>query len=306
MKLLGRLQNRHGADSALFGFARMPADSRTWEIETHERIMIIAPHSDDEVLAAGGVITNAVKMGNPIRVIVATNGDASYATAITHGSHVISRKNFQRQAVMRQQESLNALASLGVSKTQVHFWGFPDRGLAALWNGLQNNRPFYCSPTTGFQSSIQALNSMVLPYTAENLNELFKIELLEFFPTRIIMPHPHDNHSDHSALACFTLRAVKNYTEQTHLPIPLLLAYWMWRKHKPWRTGAHPSDLASFYLQSDSDPTPNLHLALSPAIQEQKMRALHCYPSQKIPAGKIFRSVSKNPYENFTILHAIL
>ncbi|HXD10509.1 MAG TPA: PIG-L family deacetylase [Anaerolineales bacterium] len=307
MKLLGRLRHRQGRASSWFGFARIQiSDSRAWEIEPHERIMVIAPHPDDEVLAAGGVIANAVQCGNPLRVIVATNGDASYATALAYGSHLLTRKNFQQQAVMRQRESLNALASLGVSETQVHFWGFPDRGLAALWDGLQNNKPTYRSFTTGFQLSTQALNMMVLPYTAESLNELFKIELLEFCPTRIIMPHPHDNHSDHSALAGFTLRAVKNYADQTQLPTPMLLAYWMWHKHKPWRTGIGPRNVASFYHQTDSALVPNLQLTLSPAIQEQKLRALHCYPSQKIPAGKIFRSVSRSAAENFTILQPIL
>ncbi len=303
MKLLGRLQKRPSAASALFGFRKIQtADSPAWEIETGERIMIIAPHPDDEVLAAGGVIANTVRTGGAIRVIVATNGDASYATALSRGSHVITRKNFQRQALMRQRESLNALAALGVSQTQVHFWGFPDRGLAALWNGPHADPRFYRSRTTGFQSSTQALNTMILPYTAASLDELFWIELLEFCPTRIIMPHPSDQHTDHSALAGFTLRAVKHYTDQTQLPAPMLLAYWMWHRHKPWRTGVRPNNLASFYLQTDSAFVPNLHLTLSPAIQEQKLLALHCYPSQKIPAGRIFRNVSKSAYENFTIL----
>ena len=306
-KLLDRLHNRRGTGSALFGYAKIQTtDSTTWKCDSHERIMIIAPHPDDEVLAAGGVIASAVKSGNPIRVIVATNGDASYATALAHGSHVLTRKNFQRQAVMRQHESLNALATLGVSKTQVHFWGFPDRGLTVLWNGSQDNKPSYRSPTTGYQSSIQALNSIVLPYTAEDLNKLFQVELLEFCPTRIIMPHPRDNHSDHSALAGFTLRAMKSYIDQTHLPAPILLAYWMWHKDKPWRTSTRPHNLAAFYLEADSAILPDLRLKLSPALREQKLHALQQYPSQKIPAGKIFRNVSKNAYENFTILQPIL
>src|SRR6185436_13266441 len=103
MKLLGRLHHRQGRASSWFGFARIQiSDSRAWEIEPHERIMVIAPHPDDEVLAAGGVIANAVQCGIPLRVIVATNGDASYATALAYGSHLLTRKNFQQQAVMRQ------------------------------------------------------------------------------------------------------------------------------------------------------------------------------------------------------------
>ena len=107
-------------------------DSLAWASDPHERIMIIAPHPDDEVLAAGGIIATAVKAGSQLRIIVATNGDASYATALTHGSHFITRNNFKHLAAMRQKESLNALTSLGVSRMQIHLWGFPDRDLASL------------------------------------------------------------------------------------------------------------------------------------------------------------------------------
>jgi LmbE family N-acetylglucosaminyl deacetylase len=88
-------------------------DSLPWEPRSHERIMIIAPHPDDEVLAAGGVIATALKphSQSKIRVVVTTNGDASYATALSYGSHLITKKNFRLQAVMRQRERLKALAS---------------------------------------------------------------------------------------------------------------------------------------------------------------------------------------------------
>ena len=120
-----------------------------WRIDSHERIMIIAPHPDDEVLAAGGLMATALKLNNEIRVIVATNGDASYTTALWHGSHLITKKNFERQAIMRQKESLNALTSLGMHLGQIHLWGFPDRGLARLWKSDSDNGQCDRSPTTG-------------------------------------------------------------------------------------------------------------------------------------------------------------
>jgi len=297
---------QHTSVPTAFEYSKIPAASASaWKIDPCERIMIIAPHPDDEVLAAGGVIATAVGSSNPIRIIIATNGDASYATALSHGSHILTRKNFQRQAVMRQQESLNALASLGLTAQHIHFWGFPDRGVAALWNTHWDEDHPYCSSTTGHQSSIQALNSTVMTYTDESLNRLFQYELVEFSPTLLIMPHPLDQHSDHNSLAGFTLRAVKSYHEQTQLSTPILLAYWMWHKDKPWLTGPRPHNLASFYLQTDSAIVPDLCLTLSPALRDQKLRALQCYPSQKISAGKIFREVSKDTHENFTILQPV-
>ena len=273
-----------------------------WEFNSHERVMIIAPHPDDEVLAAGGMIATALQLHNEIRVIIATNGDASYATALWHGSHLLTKKNFKLQAVMRQKESLNALASLGVHPEQVHFWGFPDRGLAWLWKSQRANGHPYRSPTTGYDRSIQAVHSPVLPYTRNSLNALFENELLEFCPTLIIMPHPYDNHSDHSALANFTLLAVKHYMQADRVP-PALFAYWMWRKNKPWLTGARPQNLAHLLVEKDLTLTKEKHLTLSHEILNQKARALQYYPSQKISAGKIFRETSQRLYEAFTPLH---
>ncbi|WLD94937.1 PIG-L deacetylase family protein [Alkalihalobacillus sp. AL-G] len=40
-----------------------------------ERILIIAPHADDEVLGCGGLIEKAVKYGNDVKVVIAAVGD---------------------------------------------------------------------------------------------------------------------------------------------------------------------------------------------------------------------------------------
>ena len=40
-----------------------------------DRLLILAPHPDDESLATGGLIQRAVKAGAKVRVLFATDGD---------------------------------------------------------------------------------------------------------------------------------------------------------------------------------------------------------------------------------------
>lgn len=284
------------------GFNSHQGRALPWEPDAHDRILIIAPHPDDEVLAAGGVIATASKLLNPvnIRVVVATNGDASYVTAFFHGSHLPTRKNFRRQALLRQQESLNALACLGIGAEQIRFWGFPDRGLASLWqHHLKNKQPYY-SATTGYRKSAQALNSPILPFFGASLLALLERELFEFQPTIVIMPHPHDNHLDHRALAEFTILAAVNNRAQAAAPHPMYFAYWMWRQTKPFPGGACLH--ARWPVHKDILTTDTRSLALTTGVRMQKLRAIRCYSSQNIAAGKLLLAAARSNSEVFTLL----
>jgi LmbE family N-acetylglucosaminyl deacetylase len=42
------------------------------------RIVVVAPHPDDETLGAGGVIATAVAAGSPVRIVSCTDGEAAY------------------------------------------------------------------------------------------------------------------------------------------------------------------------------------------------------------------------------------
>ena len=99
---------------------------------------------------------------------------------------------------------------------------------------------------------------------------------------------------------------MRHYYLQAQLAPPLLLAYWIWQQDKPWRTGTRLHDLAHFYLEADSATLADQHLSLSLEMREQKMRALQCYSSQKIAAGKIFRKTSRKIDETFTLIHPTL
>src|SRR4051794_2126286 len=75
-----------------------------------ERLLVLAPHPDDEVIGCGGLLALHLRDGRRVRVVVATDGAQAGGGA-------------QREA-----ESRAALASLG--NAEVEFLRFPDRKLA--------------------------------------------------------------------------------------------------------------------------------------------------------------------------------
>ncbi len=283
---------------------RLPA-LPIWRPERYQRILILAPHPDDESLAAGGVIATALAAARPphIQVVVVTGGDASYSTAWLNGHNPVSRHSFRRLAIERQRESALALASLGLSPRQMHFWGFPDRGLEPIWQRRWRDGTPYRSRTTGLTAAAHAVNSPVTPYTGVGLLGLLRRTLADFQPEVLIMPHPRDAHPDHRALARFTSLAVTLNQAEGLSPTPHLLAYVVWLRGN--------LRLASLRLGRDSlrlparlvaDEAPWLRLPLTSAAMAQKALALQCYRSQARPLGSLFRSWARDSNEVFARL----
>lgn len=81
-------------------------------IKSGKRILVLAPHEDDEMLMAGGIINRAVEVGDEVKILLATNGDY----------------NGEASGKGRIVESINALNALGVSKNDIMFLGYADTG----------------------------------------------------------------------------------------------------------------------------------------------------------------------------------
>ena len=74
-----------------------------------ERLLVLAPHPDDEVIGCGGLVALHLREGRPVHVVVATDGAQA-----GDGAH-------------REEESRTALALLG--DATIEFLRFPDREL---------------------------------------------------------------------------------------------------------------------------------------------------------------------------------
>jgi len=176
----------------------------------HDRVLVVAPHPDDESVACGGLIAGAVAAGAAVHVVYITNGDAFRAAAQRLFSEErVPSRDYLRLAQMRQREALLALAKLGVNKGQAVFLGYPDRGIDQLWlRNWEISHP-YTSHYTGVARSPYA-NSLRpnAPYAGRALLHDLEAAIREFGPTMVVAPHPRDAHGDHWASYCFTVAAL--------------------------------------------------------------------------------------------------
>ncbi|MGZ8869279.1 MAG: PIG-L family deacetylase, partial [Thermoanaerobaculia bacterium] len=107
-----------------------------------ERLLVLAPHPDDEVIGCGGLLALHLRAGRSVRVVIATDGSRATGASGDDTSY----------KALREDESRRGLASLGDSAT-IRFLQFPDRGLddavaAPLREELLSFRPdIVCVPS---------------------------------------------------------------------------------------------------------------------------------------------------------------
>jgi LmbE family N-acetylglucosaminyl deacetylase/glycosyltransferase involved in cell wall biosynthesis len=75
-----------------------------------ERLLVLAPHPDDEVIACGGLVALHLREGRAVRIVVVTDGAAQGG-----------------DAALREEESRRGVARLG--EAELEFLRVPDRGL---------------------------------------------------------------------------------------------------------------------------------------------------------------------------------
>ncbi|MBU0735941.1 MAG: PIG-L family deacetylase, partial [Proteobacteria bacterium] len=93
---------------------------------TGKRVLVLAPHPDDETFGCGGSLALHARAGDPVKVVFLTNG----AKGDTSG-----RNDKEEYVKLRQNEALKACACLDV--TDLEFWPYEDRSLAGSRGALR-------------------------------------------------------------------------------------------------------------------------------------------------------------------------
>lgn len=167
--------------------SRDSAPLPTLRFHDQSRLLLIAPHPDDESLACGVALQAAVRAGAAIRVVYATDGDNNpWPQRFIERKWRISQADRLRWGKLRQREAQAALVTLGLRAEDASFFGWPDQGLTDL----------------------------IMSDPAPMLSR-FRRLLEEFAPTHILFPSTADAHPDHNALAVLLLLILRQFPAGT-------------------------------------------------------------------------------------------
>jgi LmbE family N-acetylglucosaminyl deacetylase len=242
-------------------------------------LMIIAPHPDDETLATGGIIAEAVRDGREVRVVFVTLGDAFIWSPLhSLGGYLHDGKGYRELGEIRMQEALEATRILGVPDGNVIFLGFPDGGLIKLLT--ENYLMRYQSPTTR-ATTVPYANTYRLeaPYTGYALERLLEDILQTFKPDIVIGPGLTDRHPDHAATAFFIAR-LSVFLPDTQFYYNLVHGGLEW----PLPKGLHPQ-LPLVPIEPYSTQAWHAY-PLSEEARELKLEALLAYRTQMRVMGR--------------------
>jgi len=141
--------------------------------DIRSRLMLIAPHPDDEALACSVILQQAVRAGAAIRVVYVTDGDNNpWPQRALERRWRLSASDRKRWGKLRRAEALAALRVLGIHPADVQFLALPDQGLTDLL--------------------LRDCNS-ALTRIAQVIDD--------WSPTDILAPALSDIHPDHNAVA---------------------------------------------------------------------------------------------------------
>jgi LmbE family N-acetylglucosaminyl deacetylase len=254
MDALGVLRNR-GSE-----LAAMPPPQRG------DRLLIIAPHEDDETLGCGGYMQAAVAAGAEIYVCLMTDGEGEELGATwANRRPALSPADFVRLGEIRQHESREALTSIGVAPDHILFLNYPNMGLSPMWTAHYFSRanPWRSTFTRTTRSPFPGgLTSNVIFCGEAALNDLERV-LARVQPTRVLTVHPADIHPDHWATYCFTKLAVAEMEARHALPpsVPSY-TYLVHRRGWPVPWGYYP----------------RLHLAPPPSLARLSVNEWFTFP----------------------------
>jgi len=181
-----------------------------------ERLVIVAPHPDDEVLGCGGLIQQAVAVGAEVRVIYLTNGDHNQIAFKLYSGHPhLGPKDYFRFGERRRLEATAAMSVLGLPSSNLIFLGYPDYGTLRIWRDYWTTNKVFTSDATRTNAVPYPEDyGYRHPYRSQSVVADFCAIFRDFKPSRVFVTHPADANADHRATANFVRLALLQLADE--------------------------------------------------------------------------------------------
>jgi LmbE family N-acetylglucosaminyl deacetylase len=175
-----------------------------------QRVLIVAPHPDDETLGCGGSISLLCRQGYDISVLIISDGTASHPNSQKYPAPMLQS--------IRSQETLTALAILGVDRSAITFLHLKDGAIPTV------TAPKFHAAKALCRSYLQAT-----------------------IPDTIFVPWRLDPHPDHRATWQLIQAAILSLEM-----LPQVIEYPIWDWDIPQQTTADLSQITGWRLDIQS------------------------------------------------------
>jgi LmbE family N-acetylglucosaminyl deacetylase len=299
---------RHGrALLAAVALAAIASPGRVWSAEELTvppklRLLVVAPHPDDESLGAGGLMQRTLERGGRVHVLFMTSGDGyPEAVALATGHRQPTAVDYRGFGELRRAEALVALEHYRILPLSVTFLGFPDGGLTEIWR-RGPHVPAYESPYTREDRPPypEAFDPNARYISRDLIRQIAHLVALAD-PDWIALPTPLDTHPDHCATFTFVLAALKSLAAEPggDSKVPdRLLTYLVHSATWPPSaavSGPFPEPVAIM------PPARWYSLTLTPDEVAAKLAALESHHTQAAVMDRLFRAFAR-PNELFGVI----
>ena len=262
------------------------------------RLLVLAPHPDDEALGAAGLISRVVAAGGSVRVVLVTSGDA-FPEGLAAATHVRrpTARDFRYYGSMRERETLAGMDALGVRRAQIEFLGFPDGALCYIATREPRAQAFESPFTRRMNPPRPEQVIHGSQYRGADVRRELEAILTAYAPTLVAMPHPDDHHPEHCATNLFAQEALDAIKARTPRRMPRVLRYVIHFAQWPNLDDNVDRPL----LPPPGFPTGEgawRTLTLTPAEAALKRRALAAYATQTLIIGRFLHAFMR-PNELF-------
>jgi len=274
------------------------------------RILILAPHPDDETLACGGIIASNVLLGNEVRVAIMTNGEAyTYSMSRENKKLSLTPSQYISFAYMRQLETISSLQTLGLSSDMVIFMGYPDSGIMNLWDKNWAENKLFISPYTRLAyASFTNSYDRESPYCGSRVLKNIKQIIREFMPTHIFIPSSIDWHPDHRATFNFAVLAIEDMAlkGEIHLNTLKVFTYLVHFGYWPKPRGLRMESRLMPPEALENVKAEWLSFSLDFTIKQKKYEAILKYESQlRTSKSYLFSFVRENElFQTWNVIHS--
>ncbi len=268
----------------IFSFSFCLGNIKNLSIEKQEKIIIFAPHPDDEILACAGLIQKIIKNQGEVYIVYLTNGDHNQLPyRIYEKKIILNPTDYIKLGEIRRKESIKATGILGIPKENLIFLGYPDFGTLKIWeNYWGQNKPYKSFLTKVSYVPYKENYSFGRPYISESILTDIKEILKDIKPTKIFTTSPYDTNVDHRALYNFIRVAILEQEIK-----PEIFIYLIHFKNYPGKSEKLilPDIFSIFEIYN---------ISLDEKEIENKKVALECFKSQTIFKKNWFYSFVKS------------